>query len=126
MRRSVFQICAICIIFESSLGFFNPGVFNELSQMGVDQGKLMLRKVKNEKTKSEIDHFKLQYPEVFKQVSEKSNDEECTKIRLDSFEDCKLTMAGIKNMNLKEEEAKSMLGAVFSKCIEFSKELCPL
>ena len=105
-----------------SYTFFNPAVFHKMAQLGEEKAKMLAQG----EAKTQLDEFKTTYPVIYDILQEGSGNAECDKIRVDSFSDCKFTFDGIKDLELKHQDAYYMTEAIFTKCVAISKELCPL
>jgi len=94
----------------------------EMAQLGEQKANNLAKG----EIRAQIDAFKTEFPIIFEILEDGAKDNECEKIRIDSFSDCKFTFEGIKDLELNDEEAYKLTDVIFSKCVESSKELCPL
>ena len=116
--------CLLIILSLTSLNqaFFNPSVFEQMAQLGTNKASSLAKGDQ----KAQLEEFKKEYPSIFNVLQDQAGDQECEKIRIDCFTDCKFTFEGIKELNLSHEDAYRMTDAIFSKCVGNCKELCPL
>merc|ERR1712224_499961 len=101
---------------------FNLALMTEMAQLGADKANQLAKG----EVKTQLAEFKTEFPVIFEILADGAGNNECEKIRVDCFSDCKFTFEGIKDLKLSDDEAYQMTDAIFSKCVAVCKELCPL
>lgn len=105
--------------------FFNPEVFREMAQLGTHKANEVKMKMVKSEVQNEVSKFHREFPSIWNILSQGADDGECEKMRIDNFSDCKVTFDGMWLLKLDQEEHMKMTEAVFTKCVDAAKQICP-
>lgn len=105
--------------------FFNPEVFREMAQLGNSKANQVKEQMVKGEVVNEVSKFHHENPSIWNILAKGADDGECEKMRIDTFNDCIVTFDGMGLMELSQEEHMKMTEAVFVKCVDAAKQICP-